>query len=119
MRWSTPGIRSVAQSKAGRPCRMIPSAKMIAERRTTRVSVPGPLEPRTEGEGHRDADDEDEEREHHVGRGPAVPGGVAKRRIDGGPGARVVDEHHSGDREAPQRVERDETGLTGRRAGSG
>src|SRR2546427_8822905 len=39
MRWSTPGTRSVAQSKVGRPFRTIPSPKITADRRSTRAIV--------------------------------------------------------------------------------
>jgi len=64
--------------------------------------------PLLEGERDGHAHDEEEERKHKVGRGPAVPRGVAERRVDGRPGARVVDEDHRRDGEAAEGVERDE-----------
>src|SRR6185295_1436788 len=39
MRWSTPGMRSVAQSNQGKPLRTMPRRKMTAERRSTRAST--------------------------------------------------------------------------------
>jgi len=92
---------------------MIPSAKMIAEpphHARQRPGVPGPLEPGTEGKGHRDADDGDEEREHHVGEGPAVPGGVAKRRINGGPVPGLLTSTIPATVRPRSAVERDEAG---------
>ena len=75
-----------------------------------------PRAARREGERHRHADDEEKEGEDRVRVGPAVPLGMEKRRIDGRPAPRVVDEDHAGDGRAPEDVDRLEPGRRVRHA---
>ena len=71
-------------------------------------SPPGLGRPGLEGQRDRHPDDEQEKGEDHVGRGPAMPVGVQKRRIDGAPGAGVVHDHHPGHGETAEGIEGNE-----------
>ncbi len=66
----------------------------------------GIIQPLREGEGDRDADDEQEEWEDQVRCGPAVPFGVSERRIERPGRSGVVDQDHPGNRQATEDVER-------------
>ena len=72
----------------------------------------GPAHPASrawaQGQGNRGAHDEQEEGEDEIGGRPAMPVGVAQRRIDGAPGARIVHQHHGRHRDPAQGVEREE-----------
>ena len=59
-----------------------------------------------ERKGHRASHDEDEEWEHDVGGGTAVPVGVKELGKDSVPVTGVVDQNHRGDRRAAKHVER-------------
>src|SRR5437870_7677320 len=60
-------------------------------------------------ERNRDTDNEQEEGKDQICRRPAVPLGVLERPVDMRPRAGVVYQHHAGDRQAAEDVERDET----------
>src|SRR5580704_14765241 len=70
------------------------------------------------GEGHRDADDPQEERKNQVGERPPIPLGVVQLFINVVPGAGVVHEHHRRDGGAAKNIKRHEaTAARGRRFG--
>ena len=100
----------MSRGRTGTWARNRPRAKIAtSDRRKTLARIRGPgrgIQPLRQGEGDRDPDDEQEEREDQVGGGPAVPLGVLERGIDGLPGARVVHQDHPGDREAAEDVQR-------------
>ena len=59
-------------------------------------------------EWNRHANDEQEKRKDEIGGRPAMPLRMRERPIDVTPGARIVYQHHPGDRDAAKHVERNE-----------
>jgi len=104
-------MRRVARWNQGSACSKTRGRRSRGSPQHAAHQPRGPLlQPGPERQRDRHTDDEEEEREDHVGRGEPAPLRVPERPVDGRPRAGIVHQHHRGHREAAEHVYRDDAG---------